>query len=47
MTTAKRDLTDPRVQGSRVLDLRDDIVSIEDSQDRSGIQRRDGEGVSE
>ena len=30
MATAKRDLTDPRVQGPRLIDLRDDVVSIDE-----------------
>ena len=31
MATAKRDLTDPPVQGPRVIDLRDDLVSLDEA----------------
>lgn len=30
MATAKRDLTNPPVQGPRVIDLREDVVSIDE-----------------
>jgi excisionase family DNA binding protein len=30
MATAKRELTNPSVQGPRVIDLRDDVVSIDE-----------------
>jgi excisionase family DNA binding protein len=30
MATAKRDLTNPPVQGHRVVDLRDDVVTIDE-----------------
>jgi excisionase family DNA binding protein len=30
MATAKRDLTNPPVQGHRFLDLRDDVISIDE-----------------
>ncbi len=39
MVTAKRDLTDPSVQGHRVIDLRDDVISIDEVARRLDIPK--------
>ncbi|MBA2313183.1 MAG: helix-turn-helix domain-containing protein [Actinobacteria bacterium] len=39
MATAKRDFTDPRVQGPRVVDLRDDVVSVDEVSRRLDIPK--------
>ncbi len=39
MATAKRDLTNPPVQGHRAIDLRDDVVSIDEVARRLSIPK--------
>ncbi len=39
MATAKRDLTNPPVQGPRVIDLRDDVISIEEVSRRLDVPK--------
>ena len=39
MATAKRDLTNPPVQGPHVVDLRDDIVSIDEVARRLAVPK--------
>jgi len=40
MASAKRDLTDPQVQGQRVIDLRDDVVTIDEVARRLDIPKK-------
>lgn len=40
MATAKRDLTDPRVQGPRIIDVRDDVVSVDEVARRLDIPKK-------
>jgi hypothetical protein len=39
MATAKRDLTNPPVQGHRLIDIRDDVVSIDEVARRLGVPK--------
>ncbi|MCA1702037.1 MAG: helix-turn-helix domain-containing protein [Actinobacteria bacterium] len=39
MATAKRDLTDPRVQGPHVIDLREDVISIDEVARRLSVPK--------
>lgn len=39
MATAKRDLTNPPVQGPRVIDLRDDVLSIDEVAGRLDVPK--------
>ena len=39
MATAKRDLTDPRVQGQHPIDLRDDVISADELARRLDIPK--------
>ena len=40
MATAKRDLTNPPVQGPRVIDLRDDVVTVDEVARRLDIPKK-------
>ena len=40
MATAKRDLTDLRVQGPRVIDLREDVVTIDEVARRLDVPKK-------
>ncbi len=40
MATAKRDLTNPPVQGPRVFDVRDDVVSVDEVARRLDVPKK-------